>query len=321
MTVAGETAIAPAIVRRAAQWMARLWAEDASDQDAAACAAWRAAHPDHERAWQRLQQFDRQFEAIPRAAARQSLHNGLPRNHGSRRRALQALAIIMSGGGAAMLAKESDLWQRAGADYRTAVGETRTLAMSDGTQVVLDTASAVDARYSDSERRLVLRAGAMLVTSAPGNRPLLVQTAAGLVRAIGTCFAVRDNGGVSRVDVFEGAVQLLPSHALDGGMLLRARRRASFTRQAVHAASEVADSAAAWTQGKLVAERLRLADLLAELGRYRHGVLHCDEAVAGLRVTGVFSLHDTDRALRSLAASLPVRLVYRTRYWVTLQPS
>ena len=38
----------------AAEWMARLWAEDASAADADACAAWRAAHPEHERAWARL---------------------------------------------------------------------------------------------------------------------------------------------------------------------------------------------------------------------------------------------------------------------------
>ncbi|KAB8066695.1 DUF4880 domain-containing protein, partial [Janthinobacterium violaceinigrum] len=41
--------IAPAVLQRAAEWMARLWAEDASAADADACAAWRAAHPEHER--------------------------------------------------------------------------------------------------------------------------------------------------------------------------------------------------------------------------------------------------------------------------------
>ncbi|MBU5894848.1 DUF4880 domain-containing protein, partial [Vibrio cholerae O1] len=44
----------PGIVQRAAEWMARLWADDASDEDRAACARWRAEHPRHELAWSRL---------------------------------------------------------------------------------------------------------------------------------------------------------------------------------------------------------------------------------------------------------------------------
>lgn len=65
---------------------------------------------------------------------------------------------------------------------------------------------------------------------------------------------------------------------------------------------------------------MRLDQLLAELGRYRHGVLHCDVSIAGLRITGVYSLRDTDRSLANLALSLPVQLVYRTRYWVSVRP-
>ncbi len=61
----------------------------------------------------------------------------------------------------------------------------------------------------------------------------------------------------------------------------------------------VADSAAAWTRGVLVAEDMRVADFVAELARYRPGVLRCDRRVAELRVTGVFSLRDTDRALET----------------------
>jgi transmembrane sensor len=39
-----------------------------------------------------------------------------------------------------------------------------------------------------------------------------------------------------------------------------------------------------------------------------------------LRVTGSFRLDDTDRILTLLAASLPLEVQMRTRYWVTLLP-
>jgi transmembrane sensor len=48
--------------------------------------------------------------------------------------------------------------------------------------------------------------------------------------------------------------------------------------------------------------------------------LRCDPLAADLRISGVFSLTDTDRALESLALALPVTVAYRTRYWVTILP-
>ncbi|WP_425254474.1 FecR domain-containing protein [Janthinobacterium sp. NFX145] len=315
--------IAPAVLQRAAEWMARLWAEDASAADADACAAWRASHPEHERAWARLQRFARQFEALPRDVARGAL-TPAPRHAIGRRRALQLLGLIAAGGGTALLAHETDLWQRAAGDYRTSVGETRAIALADGTHVVLDTASAIDVAYSAGERRIVLRAGAILVTSAreaaPVYRPLLVATPQGTATALGTRFSVRLDDDESRVAVFQGAVALQPVRDGAPSLHLQAGQQAGYTRREVQDVTNVEDSAAAWADGSLVAERMRLDQLLAELGRYRHGVLRCDASIAGLRVTGVYSLRDTDRSLANLAASLPVQLRYRTRYWVSVGP-
>ena len=318
--------IAPAVLQRAAEWMARLWAEDASAADADACAAWRAAHPEHERAWARLQRFARQFEALPREVARGALAPApaLAGHAAGRRRALQLLGLIAAGGGTALLGQETATWQRAASDYRTAVGETRAVVLADGTQLVLDTASAIDVRYSPGERRIVLRAGAILVSSAheatSTYRPLLVATPHGTATALGTRFSVRLDDDASKVAVFQGAVALQPSQDSAAPVHLQAGRRAGYTRHAVQDIGKVEDSAAAWANGSLVAERMPLGELLAELGRYRHGVLRCDESIAGLRVTGVYSLRDTDRSLANLALSLPVRLSYRTRYWVSVGP-
>ncbi|MCF4993071.1 iron dicitrate transport regulator FecR, partial [Pseudomonas gessardii] len=78
--------------------------------------------------------------------------------------------------------------------------------------------------------------------------------------------------------------------------------------------------AQAWLRGILPAERMRLDVLLAELSRYRAGILRCSEQVAALRVTGSFQLDDTDAALALVAHALPVRIERRTRYWVTVVP-
>jgi transmembrane sensor len=75
-----------------------------------------------------------------------------------------------------------------------------------------------------------------------------------------------------------------------------------------------------WRDGVLVAQNQPLADFLRELDRYRPGVLRWDSALEALRVTGSFRLDNTDRILALLAASLPLEVQMRTRYWVTLTP-
>ncbi|MNN64333.1 fec operon regulator FecR [compost metagenome] len=68
-----------------------------------------------------------------------------------------------------------------------------------------------------------------------------------------------------------------------------------------------------------MAERQPLGQFLAELARHRPGFLRCSDEAAGLLLTGVFPLADTDRILAALERSLPVRVSYRTRYWVSVQ--
>ncbi len=310
----------PAVVRRAAEWMARLWSGEASDQDRAACERWRAQHPDHERAWNRLQSFEDKLHALPREAARHALREPV---RTGRRRALQLLGLTAAVGSIAAALRGTEAWQLAASDHSTRTGEIREIALPDGTRVVLGTATAIDLRFDAHERRLVLRAGEILVTTAPdpagAHRPFRVHSRQGSVEALGTRFIVRQEAEASRVAVFEGAVAVRPARAPEAMVRVGAGRGTVFFADRAQAPDAVADSAAAWTRGVLVAEDMRVADFVAELARYRAGVLRCDPEVAELRVTGVFSLRDTDRALENLALALPVSAAYRTRYWVTVR--
>lgn len=53
--------------------------------------------------------------------------------------------------------------------------------------------------------------------------------------------------------------------------------------------------------------------------QYRRGHLGCTDDIAGLRLSGVYRLADTDQLLAMLPKTLPVQLNYRTRWWITLQ--
>jgi transmembrane sensor len=322
-TLASGSAIDPAIVRRAAEWMARLWSDEASDADKAACARWRTEHPDHELAWNRLQIFEEKLHGVPREVARHALREPAAAAYLTRRRALQLMATSVTLGGIAYTLRDTEAWQIAVADESTGTGEIREIALPDGTRVVLASASAVDVRFDGEQRLVILRAGEILVSTAadpgPSHRPFRVQSRHGTVQALGTRFTVRQDGAGSRVAVFEGAVEVRPGHAPDQAVRLGAGQGAFFFDDRVEAPQSVPDSAAAWSRGVLVADDMRVGDFVAELARYRPGLLRCEPAVADLRVTGVFPLRDTDRALHNLALGLPVAIAFRTRYWVTVQ--
>ena len=315
-----EVLIAPAIVQQAARWMARLWSDDASDEDQAECARWRAAHPHHDLAWQRLQAFEGKLHSVPREVARHALREPAVA-YLNRRRALKVLALLFPVGGMLYAARGTDAWQVAMAGHGTEKGEIREFILPDGTRVMLASASAIDVRFDASERLRILRSGEILVTTAhdPSQRPFRVQGRHGTVRALGTRFTLRQDEHTSRVAVFEGAVEVRLAHAPERPVRIATGQGAVYSADIVQSGAPASASAAAWIKGVLVADNMRLDDLLAELSRYRPGLLRCDPAVASLSVNGVFPLRDTDRALHNLALALPVRILARTRYWVTVQ--
>lgn len=304
------------IAREAARWFVHLQGA-ASEQDRADCERWRARHADHERAWQLAARFHARLGEIPTELGVQALD----RPQADRRETLKLLTLLIVAAPLGVAGYRGLPWRAWTADERTAVGESRELTLPDGTRVRLNTDSALDVAYDETRRLLRLRTGEIRVDSAAdvAGRPLLVATAEGTLRPVGTTFTVRQLDSETRVAVLKGAVELRPLHA-SRPTLLPAGSQARFDDNRVESPEALQSQASDWSHGVLRAEKMRLADFAAELGRYRPGLLRCDPEVAELRISGAFQLADTDLALSALARTLPVDIRYRTRYWVTIAP-
>jgi len=310
--------------REAFAWQVTLWSGEVTAAEERDFDSWLRADPRHALAWQQIQRVGQHLQAIPAAVASPVLKASLA-SRGRRRGVLRSVAGLAAVGLAAWGVRETPQWRAASADLRTARGERRDFVLPDGTQLTLNTATSVDLRFDARERRIVLRSGEILVATAPDHEPhprsFLVETPEGNVRPLGTRFSVRRLEDASPaavlVQVAEGAVELAP-HGGAAPVRLDAGQKAAFTQLGVAAILPADEAATAWTRGLLVAERMRLAELLGELGRYRSGVLRCDPAVADLLVSGVYPLADTDAVLASLPQALPVRVRWVTRYWVTV---
>ncbi|CAK9889896.1 MULTISPECIES: FecR domain-containing protein [Pseudomonas] len=307
-------------LKAAARWHVQLAAGDAPADLYQAWQVWLASAAEHRWAWARVEQLQGRLASVPGALAfdtmQRSEAEGLPR-----RSVLKGLLLATGlglGGWASYRSQPAQHWL---ADEHSGTGEIRHLSLADGSQLVLDTASAVDIRFDDQQRLIRLRHGRIFLTSGKDNqqRPLRVETAQGLVEALGTRFSVDQREAASRVEVFEHAVRINPHQA--PARHLEAGQRCQFDSHVVHAAQAVASSEAAWTGGHLIVEDWRLGDLLEELGRYRPGLLSYSNELNGLRVSGTFSLTDSDAALSALATSFKLQVRRYNRFWVNVDLS
>ena len=307
------------LLGEAADWLVCLQSGEATQRERAQFEHWRASSPLHAAAWQRAEAVLGDFAALPPDTARQTLSRlKAPR----RRQAMQVLGLMLAAAPASWLAwRELPSWT---ADLRTATGEQRTIALDDGTRLVLNTASAVNVRYTAEARQLQLLAGEILVSTGrqQGRLPsLIVQTEHGALHArdpLTLRFGVRLLAHATRLSVFDGALAVTPVRAARP-VMAQAGQELAFTSSAVGEARTVQPSAALWEKGMLVAKDMRLASLLDELARYRRGIVRCDPAIASQRVSGAFPVHDFERSLGLLRQTLGLQTSSIGPYWITVQ--
>jgi len=299
----------------AARWYARLESGQATEQDRQAWARWHAEDSAHQQAWQRVEAVREQLAGVPGNLAAPALH-GVER---SRRQVLRGVLVVASAGSLGWVGLRSETRTQLFADERTAVGERRTLTLSDGSTVMLNTDTRINVHFDATQRTLELLSGEILVSTAadPGHRPFSVKTRHGRVLALGTRFIVRCHPDMTQVAVLEKAVQVsLPDGTAH--QRLEAGQRMDYSARSLGKISANDISVGAWQQGSIIAIDRPLGDLLAELSRYRSGVLRCDPRIAQLKISGAFPVDDTDRALAALESGFALKVTRYTRYWVNV---
>lgn len=305
------------ILEDAAAWYFDLRQAEYSDDIVEHHRRWLQEHPDHRRAWDRIETLNQSVLAIPSGVGTTLLEA-----RASRRQSIKALSLLLFGGGAGALAinNKQALLGRV-ADLTTVVGERRSEVLADGTQLILNTDTAIDVDYSQELRKLVVHHGEVLVTTAtdPQARPFIVHTAFGTAKALGTRFSVMSTDEASRVQVFEHAVEVSPARGRGSKERVDAGQQLHFSREQTGLLQVLPANSDAWVNGLLVADNWLLKDFLYELSRYRRGYLGCDVKAAKLRISGAFHLNNIDAVLHNLANTLPVHARRISPWWVRLE--
>lgn len=191
------------------------------------------------------------------------------------------------------------------ADYITPTGGSRTLTLSDGSTVELGADSALAVDMSDGRRKVRLLAGEAFFDVRPDPaRPFAVDAGGVDVEVLGTAFNVRLSSSTTSVELARGAVTLAyvtgdaRSHArlAPGEMAVVDRRTGT-----VETSPIAPDDIAAWRGGRLFVQDAAIGAVVEQIQRY-HGawISLPDGVLAAQKVTGLYDLHDPDRALRAL---------------------
>ncbi|WP_336356595.1 FecR domain-containing protein [Pseudomonas granadensis] len=310
-------AIAPdrQVFEAAASWYVQFQAEPPTLAEKNAWQLWIDSDPAHLAAWNQVEQLQRHLGTLPQDLKRRALCTGQ-----QRRQVVKLLLLAAGTGFVGWNVQQHTSLGNVWADYKTEVGQRRNLPLADGSQIQLNTDTAIDVSFTATQRLIRLRSGEILIqTGTLGDqRPFFVETQDGRIQALGTRFSVHQLPGATRVGVLEDRVSVQPADVSAAARILQAGEGADFDRRHIGLIQPFTSSQVAWSNGQLIVLDARLGDVIDELQRYRRGVLHCDARARDLRVSGTFRLDSTDAVLANLQASLPINVRYFTRYWVSL---
>jgi transmembrane sensor len=180
--------------------------------------------------------------------------------------------------------------------HKTNLGEQRSIALGDGSIIVLNTLSEVAVRYDDASRRVELQSGeAMFDVAADSRRPFVVETGAVALNVLGTKFSVYHTSESTRLAVVEGVVRAVSRQQPERQILVHAGEGAVATADgAIHTDGEIdVDKAIAWTERRLVFDDVALEDVVSEFNRYnRRPLVVLDPQLAERKITSVFFAND-----------------------------
>lgn len=299
-------AVSPdAALEAAIDWMVQMRSGTMTDAERRRFDAWRAADPRHHAAWAQVSgALNAAFEPLRRSGSAQ-LADAALRVRPNRRRALRnALGLLIAAGAGAAIVNRQIPLATLTADLRTGTGERKTFFLPDGSELTLNARSAVNVAYGNSERRILLQAGALFARAMHDATPFVASTEDGQARTAGAQFMLARETEGSTVAVIEHSVDII--NAAGSRATVAAGTGLRFTRQSIDAPRAQLSDLAAWRSGMLVARDVSLGEVIDAMRPYRRGLVRVSGAAARLRVLGAFSLDDTDGMLLSLAQTLPI---------------
>jgi transmembrane sensor len=296
------------IEMRASEWLMRAEEPDWSEAQQAELDAWLAESDAHKAAYWRLEHGWRSADRL-----------GALRNHRvevelAQRRPTRWLWPIAASI-ALTLGLGSYGWQQWQApkpepeiiQIATKVGMRKLVRLDDGSQIDLNTGSAIRTAVNETSRVVWLDRGEAYFSIAKRKGQFfIVHAGAKTITVLGTKFSVRRDGDKVSVVVEEGRVRvedgnqagLVRSTIIEGGDVAVVRGTSTLVTTA---GADRVDDALAWRGGMLSFDQRSLSEVAAEFNRYNRKKLIIGDTEAGaIRIGGSFKADNVDAFVRLL---------------------
>lgn len=330
MNMQRETA-KPDIFNQAEYWFVRLHDEHCSPQERMAFRQWRAdpecaeAFAATEALWEDIGSVEDRPE-IRELSEEVLFETQPPRTTGHKPQATKWAVRPMSlaaGVAAIAVALGSALLLYDPNAYTTGLGEQQTVALADGSTVILNTETRIEVEFTETARALrLVRGEALFDVDKDPRRPFQVTAGDSRVVALGTRFQVRRDADRVKVTLLEGQVEIQKAKASDehtapyalrlepdillapGEQVTIAKAQQEIVREKI----EDKEAVVSWTNGRLVFRATPLEEAVAEVNRYARTKLRiADPALADLPISGTFVTGDSEILAAALETDFPVR--------------
>lgn len=334
------------IERQAREWLIRMDGDEPlNTSEKESMREWMNRSAAHREELIRIARFWNQTNVLTELAA--SLEAAVQERSGRRMRRVAPIALAAS----VLLASFIFLWwgrqQLERADngtYTTAIGHQKTISLSDGSSIQLNTDSQVQVMYGDGSRNIRLLRGEALFSVMPSpNRPFQVYAADSVVRAVGTAFAVHLEGSKVDVTVTKGAVDVAeetdsvvqaevsraPTERVPATRSLARMKAGETTRfsggsdriEVQHLAEPELQRKMAWQEGYLAFSGEPLSEVIEQVNRYSTVQLEVDDPkVAAIAIGGRFRIGDLDGVLDVLQTNFGIQAHQVDEHNIRLEP-
>ena len=247
--------------------------------------------------------------------------------HRARRVKFRRLIGYGAAAGVAVLSIALLLYQRmlpVVTQWSTGPGEQKTIALTDGSHVILNTRSSLEVRMSRSRRDIRLAAGeAFFEVAKDASRPFVVQMPLGEARAVGTRFNVLLDGDREEVTTEEGKVLVQTSRASGEGVLAAAGMKATLVRGEASAELGQADLGRIenWRAHRIELDRVPLEAALREVSRYTELPVRAPSLeVQHIPISAVLKTGDIQALKVMLKGAFDLDVVAGKSEWLVVTP-
>ncbi|MGS0497594.1 hypothetical protein CWB85_00020 [Pseudoalteromonas sp. S1727] len=295
-------------------WLLRLQ-ENPSQEQLNQWQQWLQSDTDNSRAFNECLALDSQFAKLPPETVNNFLRL-LPEKNAQPQRMQWSKYLTLAASVAVISISISFYTPSNTQAYTTAVGETKSVTLADGSNIMLDSDTDLSVYYDDQQRRIELHQGqAVFNVAKQTNRPFLVSVNEITVTVLGTHFNVNRLKNDAVIAVDHGKVNVYDPTF--GNILLEDKqgyysyddRKVELTN--IHFAM--------WQQGQIHFSHTPLNLAIEQLNRYQTNQLQLgQQQLAQLTISGTFQLNDVSHTAQLLPKILPIEVISKNNHWLLL---